>query len=69
MLSPGPLVLFRCLSDSMVCPIRALLVYAYTRAGEEEDDTSVRRILLKVSWKDDILGLDIIEIRNFSLLI
>ena len=58
MLSPGPLFLFRCLSDSMVCPIRALFVWADTRVGEEEDDTSVQRILLKVSWRDDISKLD-----------
>ena len=37
--SSGPLFLFCCLSDSMVCPIRALLVWADTRVGEEEDDT------------------------------
>ena len=51
-------VSIRGLSDSMVYPIRALLVWADTRVGEEEDDTSVRRILLKVSWRDDISGLD-----------
>ena len=36
-------------------PTRALLIWADGRAGEE---ISIRSILLKVSWKDDISRLD-----------